>query len=202
VLSPQKNPSQVRCAAILAGGKSSRMGREKALIEVEGQPLVARVAAVLAPIFPQICVVTAQSGVARAAGYPAITDTHTDHGPLGGIHAALTYFGAPTFIVACDMPFLNSRLIEYMTSSFEGSALVPEGVSGPEPLHAIYSHALVELFETQLRSDMKTPSLRRILSMVQPRFIPLETVQIYDMALRCFANWNSPDDIEGAQQGA
>jgi molybdopterin-guanine dinucleotide biosynthesis protein A len=200
-LSIDNSRPKVHCAAILAGGKSSRMGREKALIEVDGQPLIARVAALLAPIFPQICVVTSQPDVAYAAGHPAITDTYANHGPLGGIHSALTYFQAPTFIVACDMPFLNAPFIGYMASTFQSDALVPEGNAGPEPLHAIYSHSLVDFFETHLRSDQKTPSIRRLLGRIDTHFIPAETIQIYDGTLRCFSNWNSPEDIEGPREG-
>ncbi|RYG53432.1 molybdenum cofactor guanylyltransferase, partial [bacterium] len=125
-----------------------------------------------------------------------------DRGPLGGIHAALAHFRSPTFIVACDMPFLCPVLIEHMSLNFGGDALVPEGESGPEPLHGIYSPVLIERFRIFLESEAKTPSLRRVLSLIDIRILAFEAVRTFDPALRCFANWNTPEDIEGAQTGA
>ncbi len=121
---------KVECAAILAGGKSSRMGSEKALLQFESQPLIAHIARILKPIFPRICVVTNSLEVASAAQLPAIRDEFVNRGPLGGIHAALQHFKAPTFVVACDMPFLSAPFIEYLNQNFDGDALVPLSEGG------------------------------------------------------------------------
>jgi molybdopterin-guanine dinucleotide biosynthesis protein A len=185
----------VSCAAILAGGASSRMGREKALISWHGQPLIRHVAAVLEPIFPQICVITHKIEVARAAALPAIADHFEARGPLGGIHAALTHFEAPTFIVACDMPFLSADFIKYLSQNFAENALVPLGESGFEPLHAIYAPHLAPRFESYL-GQQKVPSMRRVLEEIDAQFVPLEVARGFDAQLKCFSNWNTPADIE------
>lgn len=170
------------------------MGSEKALLRVEGKPLIARVVAVLQPVFPKIRVVTSDPQVARAAHRFAIGDRFDNRGPLGGIHAALDHFRAPTFVVACDMPFLNVEFIQFLSQNFEGDALVPLGEDGLEPLHAIYSPICAPIFEKHLQSGEKMPPLRRVLEQIDTRFVPLETARSFDPTLKCFTNWNTPED--------
>ncbi len=185
---------KVECAAILAGGQSSRMGTEKALLPIDNQPLIARIAQILQPIFAAVCVVTNQSEIAVAAELPAISDRFENRGPLGGIHAALSHFQAPTFVVACDMPFLNSPFIEFLAENFEGDALVPLGEGGFEPLHAIYNSSCTPIFENYLQSEGKMPPFRRVLAEIDARFVPLEIARSFDPTLKCFTNWNTPED--------
>lgn len=185
----------LQCAAILAGGASSRMGREKALLEFEGQPLVARVRAALEPLFPQIVIVTASEAVAAAAGLPAIQDSRSNRGPLGGIHAALTHFGQPVFVVACDMPFLDNEFIEFITGEYGGeNVLVPLGANGPEHLHAVYGPRPLRELEQYLDQE-RPPSLRRIFESLGATHIPEEVARRFSPDLRCFENWNCPEDI-------
>lgn len=77
---------KVECAAILAGGQSSRMGRDKALLPWQGQPLVAHIAAILEPLFPRLCIVTAKAEVARAASLLAVPDECPPAGRCFCIH--------------------------------------------------------------------------------------------------------------------
>ncbi len=186
---------KIECAAILAGGKSSRMGTEKALLRVENQPLIGLVAAVLKPIFPKICVVTNKHEIARAARRPAVGDRFENRGPLGGIHAALDHFRAPTFVVACDMPFLCAEFITYLANHFEGDALVPRSDNGFEPLHAIYSPRCSPIFEDLLASEDKMPSMKRVLEGIDTRFVPIEIARGFDPNLRGFINWNNLEDV-------
>lgn len=187
---------KVTRAAIIAGGNSSRMGRDKALIPFDGQPLIAHIARILAPIFPEIIVVTANPNIARAAGLPAVTDTFAGRGPLGGIHAALSHFGAPTFVVACDMPYLNADFIRFLCADFDGNARVPLSENGFEPLHAVYAATATPLFERYLRIEGKMPPLRRILEEISATWIAPEIARGFDDELKMFDNWNTPADIE------
>ncbi|HEX9997660.1 MAG TPA: molybdenum cofactor guanylyltransferase [Abditibacterium sp.] len=191
----------VDCAAILAGGKSSRMGREKALIEWGNQTLIGRVAQVLRPIFSHVCVVTSNFEVARAANIPAIPDHFLARGPVGGIHAALTHFGAPVFIVACDMPFLNGEFIRFMAQNFNGDALIPRSETGIEPLHAIYSPRCAPVLADLLVHNEKMPTMGRVIDAFDARFVETEIARQFDPNLRCFANWNTPSDIAEDQRG-
>ena len=183
-------------AAILAGGQSSRMGRDKALLPFNNQPLIAQIAQILAPIFPEIIVVTANPTIAVAARLPAVSDRFAGRGPLGGIHAALLHWRAPTFVVACDMPYLNADFIRYLIADFDGIARVPLSQNGFEPLHAVYAATATESFENYLRGESKMPSLRRILEEVGASFVAPEIARGFDSELKMFDNWNTPADIE------
>ena len=186
---------RVTRAAILAGGRSSRMGRDKALLPFNNQPLVAHIAQILAPIFDEVIVVTTNPQIAEAADLPAVADTFLARGPLGGIHAALSHFGAPTFVVACDMPHLNAAFIRHLTEDFEGAARVPLSNDGFEPLHAIYAPACLPTFERYLQLEGKMPSMRRVLEKVGASWITPEIARSFDGELKMFDNWNTPADV-------
>ena len=179
----------------MAGGQSSRMGRDKALIPFNGAPLIARIADVLAPIFPRIIVVTGNPNIASAAELPAVSDQFSQRGPLAGIHAALAHFGEPTFVVACDMPFLNADFIRHLVHDFKGAARVPLSEGGFEPLHAIYAPACVPRFEHYLRGATQMPPLRRVLEEVGASWIAVEVARRFESDLKMFENWNVPADI-------
>lgn len=185
---------KVTHAAILAGGKSSRMGRDKALLDFDGQPLVAHISQILAPIFDEIIVVTAKWET--VADLPAVADTFAGRGPLGGIHAALSHFGEPTFVVACDMPYLNADFIRTLIHDFDGQTRVPLSENGFEPLHAVYAATSLPTFENYLRIEGKMPPLRRVLEEIGATFIAPEIARRFDEDLKMFENWNTPEDIE------
>ena len=187
---------QVQNAAILAGGKSARMGRDKALLPFGNQTLIGHIAQILSPIFAQTIVVTTDPAIARAAALPPVADTFSGHGPLSGIHAALAHFEAPTFVVACDMPFLNADFIRFLAADFAGSARVPLSEGGFEPLHAVYAPACLPNFEAHLQIEFRMPPLRLILRGVGADWIEAAIARRFDADLRMFANWNSPADVE------
>lgn len=186
----------IRCAAILAGGKSSRMGRDKALLELDGESLVRRAARVLTPMFERIVVVSNSEEVAQAARLRRITDATQGKGPLAGIEAALSHFDEPTFLVACDLPFLNADFIEFERGQWrdELDALVPQSPGGAEPLHAVWSPSCLPAIQMALRAE-RPPSLRRVLEGLRVGTISSEEVRRFDATFRLFENWNSPDDV-------
>ena len=184
-------------AAIIAGGQSSRMGRDKALLPFDNQPLIAHIARIIAPIFVETIVVTANPHIARAAALPAIFDRFTGRGPLAGIHAALAHFEAPTFVVACDMPRINADFIRYICADFgsDVTARVPLSDDGFEPLHAIYAPVCLPTFERYLQTEGKMPAMRRVLEEVGASWIAPEIARRFDGELRMFENWNAPGDL-------
>ncbi len=194
--SDQKSANPVRCAAILAGGKSSRMGRDKALIELNSEPLVRRTSRVLETIFERVVVVSNSQEVARAGQLARIADAHHSKGPLAGIQAALRHFNEATFIAACDLPFLNADFIRFQSELWrdELDALVPEGANGIEPLHAIWSPSCLPAIEEALGFE-RPPSLRRVLGDLKMETIAREEVRRFDATFGLFENWNSPDDV-------
>ena len=180
--------NHVSCAAILAGGLSSRMKQEKALIEFRSQTLIARCAQTLRPIFSEIVVVTASKAVQNAAQIPAIPDVFPKKGPLGGIHAPLTHFQKPVFCVACDMPFLDAAFIGFLSDKLENfDAVVPKSPNGLEPLHAIYAPSCAPIFERFLKQE-KVPSLQRMIEGLNCRIIETDNAAYFE-------NWNAPSDV-------
>ena len=187
---------------ILAGGRSRRLGRDKAVEPFGGQPLIRRVVERVESVADEIVVVVADP--ARGAALPLearhriALDIYPDQGSLGGIFSGLTAAGSQWgLVVACDMPFLNRRLLEYMRSRREGfDAVVPLPGAYPEPAHALYSKACLPYIEAKLRAgDLK---ISRFFDAVRVNYLTGETLSRFDPGLRSFFNVNSPEDLAQA----
>ena len=191
-------------AAVLAGGASSRMGLDKALLEVDGQAAVNRTGDLLAALFPAIVVITASSAVRSACKFPCIPDQHAGLGPLAGIEAALNHFQAPVFVVACDMPCLDPGLIAGLIARWQSgpqlTALAPRHAGGWEPLHAIYSPRLLPRISALLRSATETGNrlcgLNRLLSEWGAGEFDEADIRRHSPGLQAFENWNYPGDVK------
>jgi molybdopterin-guanine dinucleotide biosynthesis protein A len=127
---------------VLAGGRSSRMGRDKALLPYRGGALVESVARAVAQAAGSVALVGGAASY-EGLGFPLVADLYPGEGPLGGILSALASgFAAWNLIVACDMPELSAKLLEELLDAAERSdaeALLPCGPSGMlEPLCAAY----------------------------------------------------------------
>jgi molybdopterin-guanine dinucleotide biosynthesis protein A len=169
-----KHPTLIKTmtGVVLAGGKSSRMGRDKAALEFDGQLLVGRCVAVLRECFPEVLVI-------RQDDLPGL-------GPIGGLLTALRR--APEiFVVACDMPFLDAALIREMAAQLAGYDAV--AIPG-EPLHAAYSARILPLVEAQIAAG--DYSLQRLLSKLRVRTVRAAPV----------TNVNTPEELEAACQRA
>jgi len=187
---------------ILVGGRSSRMGTDKSLMQFGGQTSVERIAAELRSITPRISLV----GRGRAGFDPdlrIIPDIHEQWGALGGIHAALGACVADwALIVACDLPFVTRDLCSRLLMlSQQGSpeAVVPIQPDGrPQPLCALYRRepCLLEA-EKLIASGEHTP--RALLANVKTRWV--RSAELIDLpgAENFFFNVNTPDDYEQAQ---
>lgn len=96
---------------VLAGGMSSRMGRQKAFLEIEGRTLVERALDALSQVCPRLLVVAARAGEFAGYGVEVAVDEYPGSGPLAGIHAALAASGDDCLVAACDQPFLEPALL-------------------------------------------------------------------------------------------
>ena len=144
---------------MLAGGKSSRMGRDKALLEHQGARLIARVAVSVNEAAGAVALI-GDPAKYRDFGYPVHPDKLTGCGPLAGIHSALSVTEADwNLVVACDMPdvepgFLR-RLLE-LAESAGADCLLPAGDSGrPEPLCAVYHRRGLPKIQKALESGVR-----------------------------------------------
>ncbi|NIO07372.1 MAG: NTP transferase domain-containing protein, partial [Deltaproteobacteria bacterium] len=147
-------------AIILAGGKSSRMGRPKALLSFEGEPLIVHIVRALGGLFAEIVVVAAPGqelpplrlGSGQALPVNLVRDEVAYQGPVGGIYYGLTAAsGEVSFVTSCDVPFVNPSLISYLTSQIpEYDVVVPYWQERFQPLHAVYRNKVAPLLKAQL----------------------------------------------------
>jgi molybdopterin-guanine dinucleotide biosynthesis protein A len=181
---------------ILAGGSSSRLGADKALIPVSGRPLIEWVVATLRSVVSGILLVTNDPERFAFLGLPMAGDIYHGIGTLGGLHAGLSAMGTPYgLVVGCDMPFLNADLLRYMISlAGEYDAVVPRVGEYYEPLHAIYSRRCLAPIERSIVSGQ-----HRVLSAcagMRVRYLGPEEIARYDPRHDSFFNVNTPNDLD------
>ncbi len=175
---------------VLAGGQSRRMGYNKALLELEGQTLIARVLERLSPLCDELII--SANDVELYADLPAqvVPDLIAGRGALSGIHAGLaTMRHDKAVVVACDMPFLSLSLLRYMVVMSSGYDVVAPRVDGFfEPLHAVYSARCVEPI-----AQLIAKGPRRVVDLyrqIRLREVTKADVQLFDAALS-FVNVNT-----------
>ena len=186
---------------ILAGGKNLRLGRNKAFEVIGGKTIIERVFERLEPISSQIVIVTswAEFDVEFNLNVEVVADIYPDMGPLGGIYTGLTASMSHVNIVAaCDMPFLNTGLLEYMTEILAGyDAVVPRLANEMiEPLHAVYSRNCLSRIDERLTA--KKLSIHAFLDEMNVRYLEEEESRKIDPELISFFNINYQTDLEKA----
>ncbi|PWH12162.1 MAG: molybdenum cofactor guanylyltransferase [Anaerolineae bacterium] len=188
--------------SIQAGGKSSRMGQDKALIPFRGQLLIERIIARVRPIADEIIITTNNPQAYRFLGLPLFTDIYPQRGALGGLHTALTCASHPfVAIVACDMPFVSPALIEFQKRILldeKVDVVIPAGPQGMEPLHSLYRRetCLPACQEALLTDQWKLISW---FPRVQVRLLQPEEIQPYDPHGLAFWNVNTPEEFHHAE---
>lgn len=137
-------------SAILAGGKSTRMGRDKATLVLDSEPMIQKVYGVVRKVFDNIIVVSSDHDVLPGMDIPIIRDVVAVQSPLAGIVSALIHTGADyVFVLACDMPFLSVEAMRYMLDNVNGEdIIIPATEKGYEPLHALYGRSCISYMLT------------------------------------------------------
>jgi molybdenum cofactor guanylyltransferase len=186
--------------AILAGGKSSRMGTDKSFVRVLGRPLIEDVLAQVAGLGAETLIVTNRPDDYGYLGLPLFTDVLPDKGALGGIYTALHSSSLPhTLCVACDMPFVVRPLLDYLISLIpEADAIVPRLNGEAEPFRAIYSRACLG----PIRAALDAGKMRVIsfFPAVRVRFVDEPEIDRFDPQHLSFFNVNTPEDLEQARR--
>lgn len=183
--------------AILAGGKSSRMGTDKALLAIDGTNFIKKIAGELDAFGERIISRGANSDLSDM-GWNVIPDIYEDHGPLGGIHAALSCCQSEAlFFVTCDMPFFKHTLADYFCerwaapdSDFRQTpdaivAVTPDGRI--HPLCGIYHKSVLPVLEKELKANNN----KVMLTLKQLNVIYL---QIPESMAQMLSNVNTADD--------
>ncbi|HIJ58414.1 MAG TPA: molybdenum cofactor guanylyltransferase [Deltaproteobacteria bacterium] len=179
---------------VLAGGISSRYGKNKALVEFHGIPLIERVLGVMRPIFRHVIIITNTPDKYSYLKLPMYQDIIKGLGPLGGIFTGLQVIPNSGFFVACDMPFLNQGLIRHMVEIKADFDLVVPRISGyMEALHSLYGRGCERKIESLINSGIY--QVFRFFNEVSVRYVDEDEVRMFDPDLRSFLNINSPEAL-------
>ncbi len=191
---------------VLVGGRSSRMGQDKALLPFGGRPLVQRVAMAVARACRPVWIVggggaAGEGHPCRDLGFPLIRDRFKGRGPAAGLHAGL--LASETlwnFVCACDLPFMSPRVIEvlkrYAVGTKYDAVAATAGGGRWEPLVACYSRLALGAVEPLLSRG--NPSLSDVLGRVRVRTVSREELERVDPDGRAFLNLNTPEEYQRA----
>ncbi|MFZ0370414.1 MAG: molybdenum cofactor guanylyltransferase [Halobacillus sp.] len=186
------------CGVILAGGGSTRMGKDKAWLELGGQPIVVRIINELQKTVPTVVM---NQNDETDLPIPSIRDIYQDAGPLGGLHTVMNARGEEWFFLsACDTPFIHESVYNYLYSFADQTidAVVPEYEGRLQPLSGIYRKSCLPIIETLLHNGERKVSLllEQVHSVYVNDFQPLPS----EVVNRHFLNMNTPEDYRKAQE--
>ena len=201
-----------RMGFLLTGGKSSRMGADKAFLDFGGQTLLDRAFTVMAPVCGKVAIVGdparfAQYGSSRygSAKYgPVVADIFPGCGPLAGIHAALVHSTAElNLMLAVDMPFVSGELLAFLFATAgdkdnHAIVTVPRSSKGLQPLCAVYRRDFSLAAEQALRAG--TYKIDAAFSGVSVRVIEEGELAAAGFSEQSFFNLNTPQDLRTAEE--
>jgi molybdopterin-guanine dinucleotide biosynthesis protein A len=199
-------PGQVQVGGfVLAGGRSTRFGRDKALARIGDEALLARLCAVLRGVTPCVTIIGSREKYA-AFGADCVADHWPGEGPLGGIitalHTALeTGGGEWNIIVGCDMPFLTSDWLTYLfrrAQASEAQVVMPRSAHGLEPLCACWRANGVEKLQRTFEDG--TRKVTEAMKHLTMEVLDETHWKRFDSADRLFWNMNTPGDYEEAKR--
>jgi len=184
------------CAVILAGGRSRRMGANKALLDIGGKPLIQVLIGRILPVTDRILISSNDCDSYRFLDFPVVPDRFPDNGPLAGFHSAMLRHVCSLYIVlACDLPNLQTRFLEKLVSMAEGfDAAIPctrDHVI--HPLCAVYRRTCLPSIENALKRGANKV-IETFLSdhSLAVRFFGPDEGEFDDAEL---ANINTPEDL-------
>jgi molybdopterin-guanine dinucleotide biosynthesis protein A len=186
-------------AFVLAGGKSSRMGSDKAFLRLEGETLLERALKTAASVAGDVRIV-GDAGKFAAFGR-VVEDVYRDRGPLGGIHAALSSSATEiNVMLAIDSPFVGTKFLDYLIlRARESGALitVPRADFGLQPLCAVYRRRFTEVAEQALREGKNR--IDSLFARVGTCVIEENELARMGFSVEMFRNLNTPEEFEKAK---
>ncbi len=180
---------------ILCGGKSTRMGQNKALISIEGTPIIQRIQTLFERLFEEIIIVTDQRHLFLNLDAKIYPDLIPDRGVLGGLYTGLFFSSFPfSFSVGCDMPFLKEPVIQFLLRNIKDiDVVVPRTRDGLQPLHAVYSKTCLEPMKRLMESG--NCRIADFYSMVKVKIVDERDFSSLDPTRESFINVNTPEDL-------
>ncbi|PLR79013.1 molybdenum cofactor guanylyltransferase [Bacillus sp. V3-13] len=183
---------------ILAGGKSSRMGTNKAFLKIGDRAVIERISAELSKIASDLVVVTNNFTEYQSLGLPMIEDNWKGKGPLAGIEAGLLASKHDkNLVVACDMPFISVKLGEFLLAQLDQyDAAVPEINSRLHPLFAAYRKEAVPAIQESLAEEQL--KIRSFLHKINTKICKEEELSGLGLDEASLYNMNNPDEYTQA----
>jgi molybdopterin-guanine dinucleotide biosynthesis protein A len=183
---------------VLAGGRSRRMGTDKAFLQLDGRTLLARVLDLLGALTPQVGIV---GPAAKFTAYGlVIEDVYAGRGPLAGIHAALTSSTTElNLIMAVDLPLVTESLLRFLVEQARASdavVTVPRIAGGYQPLCAVYRRAFAPLAQAALESGKN--KIDALFAPATTRILEESELNRFAFGAAMFENLNTPEDLRRA----
>jgi molybdenum cofactor guanylyltransferase len=187
-------------AFVVAGGKSSRMGTNKARLELGGQTLLQRALELARSVTENVCIVGRSEDFASYA--PVVEDKYPGRGPLGGIHAALASTSSEfNLILAVDLPFLEESFLQYLAAearAAKATVTVPRAAGGLQPLCAVYRREFGALAEKALAAGRN--KIDTLFPQTTVRIIEEDELARFAFSSAMFDNLNTREEWEQARQ--
>jgi len=191
-------PSSDVTAFILAGGKSTRMGTDKAFVTLNGRTLLARMLDLARSVAADVRIVGDPAKFSQVA--PVVEDIFPGCGPLGGIHAALRSSQTElNLIVAVDVPFLSTKFLEFLIAKSRTSratVTIARTKDGWQPLCAVYRREFGDLAENALQTGRYR--IDGLFDPVSTEVIEEDELCQHEFSLGLFRNLNTPEQLSGA----
>jgi molybdenum cofactor guanylyltransferase len=188
-------------AFVLAGGKSSRMGADKAFVELGGRRLLDRALELAGAVASDVRIVGSAGKFARFG--PVVEDEFPNRGPLGGIHAALRASQTDlNFVLAVDLPFVEVGFLKYLLTEAQASkavVTVPHAGGGWQPLCAVYRREFAAVAETALRGSKN--KIDPLFGRVEVRAVDDDELKSGGFSPDMFRNLNTPEELGEASRG-
>ncbi len=186
--------------AIQAGGQSRRMGRDKGLVLLDGQPLVRRLLDRVADLGDEILITTNRPEDYAFLGVRLAPDESPGAGALSGLRTALkAAHGDKVLVLACDMPFVSRALLMYLIGlAPQADVVIPRPAGEYEPMHAVYDRGCL----TEIEASLEAGDMRMISFFSRVSVLPVEDdiLERLDPGRRSFFNVNTPADLAQAER--
>ena len=181
---------------ILAGGKSSRMAMNKALLKIDGRTSLQIILEKVNKIFEHVLISSNDSTLITSPTATIIPDIFFDHGPLSGVHAGLTASQTQkVFFIPCDLPLMSIEMIQYLVEFIsDDKNILPRIKNIPTYDFGIYSRSFLSEIEKQFNTDGTNPSLRKLINPNNTIFVEVEKLSLFHEEF--FLNMNKPEDYE------
>lgn len=198
--------TDVTCV-ILAGGKSSRMGQNKALMKLGSKTVIERMIDIVAPIFNEKIIITNTPGDFKFLGLPVYEDVYKYKGPLAGIHSGLLHSTSERdFVLSCDIPLMTAEMINYIVDfPTDKPVTICQAAGYLQPLAGVYSKKIFSALDEHLKNfemlssegkikHKKNCGMHDFLDSIPSEIINPENLDFYSDDL--FFNMNNPEDYD------